>query len=198
MEGHNFDFNDISELDGESYYYLVDFLSKQFDLIVIDSNSSLQHPTTDPIFQLSKNLYFVYTTDFNNIKLNLRYQNELSKLGVSDKIRYVLNKVLVGEQKENYKFEYTDAEIVGNKIKIDFEIPNVDMSVILNSTYRHKQIAMDTTEKTLAIRIKFLKLAYDIMSLGYLSGIEQEIEELKKNYKNVKEDKPGLFSKLKK
>lgn len=189
LEGHNFDFNDIADCDGSSYYYLVDYLSSQFDEVVIDSNSSLQHPTTDPIMQLSKTLYFVFTTDFNNIKLNVRYQSELAKLGVADKIKYVLNRVLVGEQKQTYTFEYSDKEIIGDKIKIDFEIPLVDMAVILNSTYRHKQLAMDEEFKTLAIRIKFLQLANDVMPLGFLDDIKAQVKALKKNFKKAPKKK---------
>lgn len=186
LEGHNFDFNDIADCDGEAYYYLVDYLASQFDEVVIDSNSSLQHPTTDPILQLSKTLYFVFTTEFNNIKLNVRYQNELAKLGVADKIKYVLNKTLMGEQKQTYTFEYSDKEIIGDKIKIDYEIPLVDMAVILNSTYRHHQIAMDNEFKTLMVRIKFLQLANDVIPLGHLDDLKQQVKTLRKQYKNKK------------
>ena len=192
LEGHNFDFNDISECDGASYYYLTQYLASEFDEVVIDCNSSLQHPTTDPILQLSKKLYFVYTTDFNNIKLNVRFKDELMKLGLSDKIRYVLNKELVGQQKENFSFEYSDEEIIGDKLRIDFTIPNVDMAVIFNSTYRHAMITTDTSEKTLAIRVKFLQLANDVMQMGNVDDIVSQVENMRKKYRkeaNIKSKK---------
>lgn len=183
LEGHDFDVNETSSCDGASYYYLTMYLATLYDQIVIDSNSSLQHATTDPILQLSKTLYFVFTTDFNNLKLNVRYQDELANLGVKDKVKYVLNKALFGEQKLNYTFEYDDKEIVGNKLRIDYEIPLVDMAVILNSTYKHEMLAMDNTPKTLFVREKFIRLANDVMPLGDIDEFVNEIEILKKKLK---------------
>lgn len=191
LEGHDFDFNDIASCDSAAYYYLLDYLSTQFDYVIIDCNSSLQHPTTDPIFQLSKTLYFVYTTEYNNIKLNVRALQEFDELGIANKIKFVLNKTLVGEQKESYTFDYDDKEIVGSagKLRIDFEIPLVDMAVILNSTYNHRQLALDTEYKTLPVRIKFIKLANDISALTNLEDLYGQIALLKKEFKPKKEKK---------
>lgn len=183
LEGHDFDFNDIATTNSATYYYLTSYLATKWDVIVIDSNSSLQHPTTDPIFQLAKTLYFVFTTDFNNLKLNIRYQEELKQLGVLNKIKYVLNKALYGEQKLNYTFEYDDKEIIGNKLRIDYEIPLIDMAVILNSTYKHVQLCSDTSDKTLFIREKFLKLANDVMPLGGFDDFNQQLESLRRRFR---------------
>ena len=186
LEGHDFDITDLCMVSGEAFFYLIRYLATQFDQIVIDSNSSLQHPTTDPILQCSKTLYFVYTTDFNNIKLNIRYAEELANMGVSNKIKHVLNKVLVGEQKDSYTFKYSDDEIIGGKIKTDFEIPLVDMAVILNSTYKHVQLCLDNTFKTIPTRIAFLQLANSVMPLRAPVDLEVQIEDLKKQYKKKK------------
>ena len=191
LEGHDFNITDIELVSSASFFYLVNYLSTQYDEIVIDCNSSLQHPTTDAILQICKNLYYVYTTEFNNLKLNLRYIDEFKNLGISNKVKYVLNKALVGEQKDSYSFEYSDKELVSGRINIDFEIPLVDMAVILNSTYRHVQLCSDNTAKTLPVRIAFLELANSVMPLKAPEEIENEIEELKKHYKGKK--KKGLF-----
>ena len=187
LEAHNYDFNDIVECDPQSYYYMLNYLSNEFDYIVVDCNSSLQHPTTDPIFQLAKKLYFVFTTDYNNIQLNVKFLNEIDKLGITDKVRFVLNRALVGSQKENYSFGYTDREIIGDKFNIDFEIPMIDMAVILNSTFNHKQIASDENTWTIPARLKFIKLAQDIApSLTNLDGLYGEIAMLYKKNKKKK------------
>ena len=186
LEGHDFDITDLCLVSSEAFFYLIRYLATQFDQIIIDSNSSLRHPTTDPILQCSKTLYFVYTTDFNNVKLNLRYAEELASMGVSDKIKYVLNKALVGEQKDNYTFKFSDEEIVNGKIKTDFEIPLVDMAVILNSTYKHVQLCLDDTFKTIPTRIAFLQLANSVMPLSAPEDLEKQIEELKKQAKKKK------------
>lgn len=188
LEGHDWDFNDIAECDSASYYYMLDYLSTQFDYVVIDCNSSLQHPTTDPIFQLSKTLYFVFTTDYNNIKLNLKMMSEFEKLGITDKIKYVLNRTLIGEQKSTYTFEYDDKDIIGssNKLRIDFEIPLVDMAVIYNATFNHRMLTCDTEYKTLPVRLRFIKLANDISPLTNLDAIYAEVALLKKEFKYKK------------
>lgn len=90
---------------------------------------------------------------------------------------------MFGEQKLNYTFEYDDKEIVGNKLRIDYEIPLVDMAVILNSTYKHEMLAMDNTPKTLFVREKFIRLANDVMPLGDIDEFVNEIETLKKKLK---------------
>lgn len=186
LEGHDFTIEDLCSVSSEAFFYLIRYVATQFDEVVIDSNSSMQHPTTDPILQCSKNLFFVYTTDFNNRNLNLRYTEELKSIGVSDKIKYVLNKALVGDQKQNYSFKYTDEEVVGGKIKTDFEIPLVDMAVILNSTYKHVQLCLDNTFKTIPTRIAFLQLANSVMPLRTPVDLENQIAELEKQYKKKK------------
>lgn len=191
LEGHDFNITEVCEVNPASFFYLVNYLATQFDEIIIDCNSSLQHPTTDPILQISKNLYFVYTTEFNNLKLNLRYMEDLKSLGVADKVKYVLNKALVGEQKDSYSFEYTDKDLVQGRINIDYEIPLVDMAVIFNSIYKHTQLASDNTFKTLPVRIAFLELANSVMPLKAPEDMEQQIQELEKQFK--KKNKRGLF-----
>lgn len=187
IEGHTYDFNDIIECESQTYYYLLDYLSREFDYVIVDCNSSLQHPTTDPIFQLAKKLYFVFTTDYNNIQLNVKFLNEIEDLGLENKVRFVLNRTLVGQQKETFQFEYTDREIIGEKFKIDFEIPLVDTATTLNSTYLHKQIASNEDIWTLPARLKFIRLAQDISPLTNLESIYGEIALLKKKHKGNKE-----------
>lgn len=182
LEGHDFDFNDISECNSAAYYYLLDYLSSYFDYVIVDCNSSFQHPTTDPIFQLAKKIYFVYTTDFNNIKLNIKFLDKIEMFGITDKVRYVLNRTLVGEQKKTFTFQYGDEEIIANKLRIDFRIPLMDMAVVYNSTYNHRQIALDETAKTLPARLQFIRLANDITSLTNLEAIYGEVALLEKEY----------------
>lgn len=183
LEGHDFDLDDNLNCDGSSFYYLAEYLSSQFDEVVIDSNSSLQHPTTDPIIQLSKNLYFVFTTDFDNIKLNIRFQEEISKLGIEEKVKYILNRALVGEQKKDFDFKFSDEEIIGEKIKSYFKVPNIDTAIMNNIAYRGYPITMDDRELAVAVKVSFLQIANDIMPLYYPEDLDRQIKEMKKKYK---------------
>lgn len=183
LEGHDFDLDDNLNCDGSSFYYLAEYLSTQFDEVVIDSNSSLQHPTTDPIIQLSKTLYFVFTTDFDNIKLNIRFQEEITKLGIEDKVKYVLNRALVGEQKKEFDFKFSDEEIIGERIKSYFKIPNIDTAIMNNIAYRGYPITMDNRELAVAVKLSFLKIANDVMPLSFPEDLDRQIKEMKKKYK---------------
>lgn len=182
LEGHDFSFKDISKVDPSDYYYLVEYLSTRFDVVIVDANSSLQHKTTDPLLQLSRRIYLVLTTDFNNIKLNLRYREALNKLGVLHKTKYVLNKAMVGEEKKKFlgDFRFTDEDILSGNIQVDHEIPLIDIAVIYNSTYKHEPIALDETFATLIARIRFLKMAKEIYPLEGIESYFKEVEELRK------------------
>lgn len=192
LEGHEFSLEDVSDTENASFYYLVDYLASKFDVVVCDGNSSLQHPTTDPLFQLSNRLYFVYTTEFNNLKLNIRYKEEFKKLGVENKVRYVLNKALHGDQKMEFlqQFQYDDKDILsGSGMNIDFEVPLLDTAVTFNATYNKTPIANDGKYFTLPIRIKFLRLANDVYPIGNIDSILGEVEALKKRTKGKKKKK---------
>lgn len=182
LEGHDFSFNDMSRITPSDYYYLVEYLSSCFDIVIVDANSSLQHKTTDPLLQLSRRIYLVLTTDYDNITLNLRYRDALNKLGVLHKTKYILNKTIIGEDKKKFldDFKFTDEDILSNKINIDYKIPFVDIAVIYNSTYEHNPIVLDKTFATLIARIKFLEIAKDIHPLENIDSYFKEIEDLKR------------------
>ena len=56
------------------------------------------------------------------------------------------------------------------------------MAVVYNSTYNHRQIALDETVKTLPARLQFIRLANDITSLTNLEAIYGEVALLEKEY----------------
>lgn len=182
MESHDFGFDEIYNIEPSDYYYLIDYLSSCFDLVVIDANSSLQHKTTDPLFQLSKYIYFVLTTDYNNVRLNIKSKNAIEELGVEDKTRYVLNKALSNVQQKEFAatFDYTDEEILNGKFQINYKIPLVDISMMYNSTYHHIPITLNSEFSTLLARIKFINIAKDIYPLENIDAIFKEINDLKK------------------
>jgi len=194
LEGHDFGLDNVSNTASDTYYYLVDYLSTRFDYVIVDANSSFQHPTTDPLFQISNILYFVFTTDYANIRLNARYQEELERLGVISKVKYVLNKSLNGDAKNNFAatFQYDDDSIItryASKLRIDYDVPLMDMAVILNATFRQQPIATDETFKTLSARIAFIKIARDILPLENVDKITGEVEALEKQNKKKLVDK---------
>ena len=60
------------------------------------------------------------------------------------------------------------------------------MAVILNSTYKHVQLCLDDTFKTIPTRIAFLQLANSVMPLRTPVDLENQIAELEKQYKKKK------------
>ena len=183
IESHDFSFEEIAETDSSSYYYLVDYLSTIYDIVIVDGNTSIQHKTTDPLYQLSKTLYFVFTTDYSNLHRNIRYSTFLDELNLSDKTKYILNKA---DDVRDAKFNFTDDEIIDGHIDVSFKIPVVDISVMYNATYDHKLISNIKDFSTLKARLAFIKIANDIVRLQGMEELLQETEELKKAAKKKK------------
>lgn len=177
IESHDFSFDDFQSVDPSAYYYLVDYLSTLYDVVIVDGNTSIQHKTTDPLYQLSHTLYFVFTTEYSNLQRNIEFANFLKSINVAHKVKYILNKTLTDK---DHKMPFTDDELIDDHFTVNYRVPMIDFSVIYNATYNHKPIAVEKNFATLPARLTFLKIANDIVRLQNLKEIMNEVDDLKK------------------
>ena len=179
------------------YYYIIGRICDKFDVIVIDTNSSLAHSTTYPFLRMSKKCFYVLNLDYNNVRNNVRYTSYLRELNVLDKIKYILNEDIPKGVKNTELGAYEDLKYNGNDIAKRFDlvarvpmIPKVDF---LNTLYEGKPICLSTSESTRLARYEIAKIANEIWPMSdYLSDFESEIET-----KPEKKEKRGLFRRKK-
>lgn len=179
---------DSLNVSPEYYIYLLDVIRKDYDVVIVDTNSSMFHITTYPLLQKARECYYIVNLDPNNIRNNARYYDTLRKLNLLDKIRWVMN-----ENVENTK-AYKDQGVLKEEViftaddfereyfKLTSRIPVVDKSVFLNRNYVGVPIVLDQDiQYTRGAKEAILDLANNIYP------IDKEPETKKK------EKKGGLF-----
>lgn len=143
------------------FYFLLECIYKVFDIVIVDMNSSMEHTTTGPLFSVSNRLYFLLDPDFNNIKNNIRYQNDLTALEVSQKTKYILNKYISKEAQEDYSdtLGYSLGEIRSAGLDVVGVIPMIDPIIMNNRAMSGKPIILDRSENTKEARKAILRIA---------------------------------------
>ena len=94
LVGSQLSMEDMEGISPYYYSYLIDLVSRNYDYVIIDSNSSLVHVTTYPLLTMVNKCFYVLNLDFNNVRNNVRYRHTLKEMGVYDKVRFVLNEDL--------------------------------------------------------------------------------------------------------
>lgn len=183
---------DSLKISPEYYIYLLDVIRKEYDVVIIDTNSSMFHITTYPILQKASKCYYILNLDINNIRNNLRYYGTLKKLGLVDKISWILNENIENNKKFNdqgvniEKLSFTADEFESKYFQLSARVPAVPKAVFLNRIYNGTPVVLDhEVEYTKEIKIALMELANQIWSMD--EAIEAE--------KAVKKNK-GLFSGL--
>lgn len=163
---------DSLKISPEYYIYLLDVIRKEYDIVIIDTNSSMFHITTYPILQKAYRCYYIINLDINNIRNNLRYYGTLKKLGLVDKIRWVLNENIENngkfkEQGTNIeKLSFTADEFEKKYFELSVRIPSVPKAVFLNRIYDGTPLVLDNgIEYTKDVKIALMKLATQIWSM---------------------------------
>lgn len=192
--GSQLDLAEVESMSEESFIYIINFLSEKFDYVVVDTNSSLHHTTTQPILELAGKIYYVTNLDFNNIYNNVRYQEDLKEFGFTSKIKYILNQdtpdLYIGPEPK------CTAEFVQNKtdIKISFRIQDLTSTVFNNLCFDGNPLVLTDDTFTLQQRIEFLKIAKDICgNIPYLKKLEADYVYYLNSYKK-KKNKINIFS----
>lgn len=189
---------DRMDIRPEYYSYLMDMLKDDYDLIIVDTNSSLFHVTSFPILHKARCSYYILNLDYNNIKNNIRYRDTVKALGIGDKVKYILNEEIenspeyynVGVDLEELYF--TSEKVEQDYFKLSAKIPILPKTVFLNRLYEGTPVVLDDnkTDYTNKVKYELLKIAAENYPL------DDTIEKLKTKMEGTK--KKGLFSFFKK
>lgn len=186
-------FEDWENVNPYHYFYLIETVVADFDIIFVDSNSALEHKTTGPVLQLANVCLYVIDLEYNNIRMNLRYQQMLRDLGVFKKIRYILNKDISKCDTNNFAetLEY-DANSLAKDFHVLGRIPFIDTSVMLNRLHSGRPVVLDTTEMTIDARMEFANIADKIWDMDNILSLKIE----KEIFESKKKKEPNLVDKL--
>ena len=191
LTGSQLTLKEMEFINPYQYFVLIKMVLDEFDLIVIDSNSSLEHRTTGPILQLAKTCFYVIDLDFCNVRSNLRYRQILEQLGLTHKIKYILNKEITPQLAERFEEQlaYNARDLEADGFELVARFPMIDMSVIANRLYEGKPIILDKTRETLYARMEISKVANALWPMDNRFDLNNEL-------KGYTKKKKGLFAKL--
>ena len=178
----------MEEIEGVSpyyYAYLINVISEHFDIVIIDSNSSLHHVTTYPLLTMVKNCYYVLNLDFNNVRNNQRYRGSLKDLEVYDKVKYILNEDLTDCTNGPEKLEF-GADLLEETFELEARIPALDKVVFMNRVWQGTPCVLDESDYTLKARYELCKIANQIYPLKNLTWLEKELSKITASKKEKK------------
>lgn len=162
--GSNLSRSDISKINSYQYYFLIELIVDYFDIIIVDTNSALEHRTTGPLLELANTCFYILDLDYNNVRNNVRYQKELAEFGIMHKVKYILNRDIVvkGNSKYVEKLDFTAEELESAGFKLEAKIPIIDPSIMYNRTYLGTPIVYDDSVETKDARKELLLVADEI------------------------------------
>lgn len=194
LVGSQLTMNDLKDIESSHYIYLIDAIIGEYDVIIIDTNSSLNHITTFPLLKMAKTCYYILNLDFNNIRNNVRYKEFLRELDILDKVKYVLNedidksnpanKLNLGLQYEDLMF--TAEHLNDSDFNLEARIPTIPKSIFLNRLYQGTPVVLDNNSYTLDVRCELLKVANQIWPIKNFDEIDQKILNSKKKIRKGK------------
>lgn len=148
--GSNLSRSDISKINSFQYYFLIEVIVDYFDIVIVDTNSALEHRTTGPLLELANTCFYILDLDYNNVRNNLRYKKELTEFGILHKVKYILNRDIVSKENKGYseKLDFDSNELLTSGFKLEAKIPMVDLSIMYNRTFTGNPLIFDTTPET--------------------------------------------------
>lgn len=164
----------------EYYIYLLNYIKEEYDIVIIDTNSSMFHITTYPLLSVAAKCFYIINLDINNIRNNLRYYNTLKKLGLVKKIKWVLNENIENNKEfkehgvQTEKLEFTADEFEEKYFRLCARIPAISKAIFLNRIFDGTPVVLDAgKEYTKNVKIALMKLATQIWQMD--DAIEKEI-----------------------
>lgn len=199
LVGSQLSMEEVENIKPYHYIYLIDVVFDEFDVVIIDSNSSLAHVTTYPLLRMCKTAYYVINLDFNNVRNNSKYQETLANIDVFDKVKYVLNEDIDKEYRqligrnllEDVIFRAEEIKECG--FDLVAQIPEIPKEIFLNRIYSGRPIALDDTEYTLKARIELSKLANEIWEVDNFDWLNAEYEKYKQRVSQSASKRKGFF-----
>lgn len=201
LVGSQLTMEEIENIHEYQYLYLVELIAGEFDIVIIDTNSSIAHVTTYPLLRLATKTYYILNLDFNNIRNNARYKSTLENLGVMDKVEYILNENYVPEYLKMYgveepeELDFKEADVVDNGFVLAGTLPMIPKSVFLNRLFNGTPIVLDETTEVYSLlpRLQFARLANQIWEIDNLDWLEKEYQNKLDSFKDTRKKK-GLFA----
>lgn len=194
LAGSQIGYTELLNIKPHYYIYLIEALLDDYDVIIIDSNSNIEHVTTEPIMYMAKNCYYVLNLDFNNIRNNANYRDDLKRMNIFNKVKYVLNE----DVEENSSLGGTDIEplefgkdqLKESGFDVVAEIPLLPKSVMLNRIYEGKPFVLDDNDYTLKAKYQIFKICNEIWEIENFADIEREVLGVD----SMKKKKKGFFN----
>lgn len=174
LVGSQFESRELSMVKGNHYVYLLEAMAKNFDVVIVDTNSSLNHVTTYPLLQLANQCYYVLNLDYNNIRNNHRYRKELVDLGIGDKVKYILNEDISQNLDNKEELIFGPEDLIESGYRLEGCIPAIDKSIFLNRLHEGSPIILDNSKATLKARLEIAKIADGIWPMSNLVDLEHE------------------------
>lgn len=195
LTGSQLTFEEVENIYGFYYIYLIEQIVEHFDVIIVDTNSSLIHASTLPLLSMAKTCYYILNLDFNNVNNNERYRETLRSIGVLDKTKYILNGNIPKHTEEEFggKYEellFNDAALSDSVFDVQGKIPKLPEIVFNNRAYSGVPVVLDTEDHTLEARYEILKIANQIYPIAKLDKLEQQTA----NYIMKSKKKKSIFS----
>lgn len=195
LGGSQLQWEALQDFRAIDFVWLLKTIEKEYDVIIMDSSSSLSHVSAVPMMMLSNQMYYILNLDFNNIRNNSRYQRTLSEeLGVFDKVKYILNEniteehIKANEWKEDLKFGAEEIQSTG--FDMAGAIPMIEKPTFLNRILIGEPIVLDDQPHTLEARVELGRIANQIWDIDKLPYLE---DQLNKQREALNGKKKGLF-----
>lgn len=201
LVGSQFRLDELDNIKPEYYAYLIEVAKDYFDVVIIDTNSSLAHVSTIPLLQLCSKAYYVLNLDFNNVRNNKRYQKTLQDFGIFDKVKYIINEDIDNEyrrligQEPLEEIQYDSRAIMDSGFDVVSKIPEIPKEIFLNRLYQAVPIILDETEYTLKARIEISKISKEIWDVDNYEWLEKEFLRYQGKINSVVSKRKGLFGK---
>lgn len=185
LAGSHFLPKEILQIKDVYYNYLIEVVSQNFDIVIIDTNSSLTNATSFPLLKLCKYAFFIINLDYNNIKNNGRYQKYLIETGLKEKIFYILNEDIQPDNRSllglsTFEDLLCNSEMLERSgLHLLGKIPEIPKEIFLNRLYDGRPIVLDSTEYTLKARLELCKIANNIWPLDNIEWLNNEYQQFK-------------------
>ena len=177
LVGSQFQPDELKIVTAQHYIYLIETISELFDVVIVDSNSSLNHVTTYPLLQLSNQCFYVLNLDYNNIHNNHRYRQKLVSLGIGSKLRYILNEDVTQNNDNKEKVIFGPDALIESGYDLISRIPAIDKSVFLNRLHEGIPIILDESKLTLKARLELSRLADQVWPMANIEQLENEFNK---------------------
>lgn len=169
------------EVSPYHYFYLINVLASLFDIVIVDSNSALEHKTTGPVLQAAREIMMVVTSDYDGVRIANKARDELATIGVDEKVVYVLNKKVTKAQQSRSSEKSTfKVEDYFDMNKVAAQIPYIDQIVQYNCIYDHRPLVLTKNTSTLLARIQFTMLAGRIWPMDNTKSLQREAAAIRK------------------